>query len=183
MTKVFVYMNKHATKANKGVPIYSVKALSGPDKGRVIARSAHVLLSDVRPRVSQAGQRRVLREGKKNVHAGLVGNLVSYDYQPFHGYNITYNPYLYDSFRFAAFPNLDYYGSEIAYLTDSGVKVLELKDPAIDELLRDLDDYGRICIRCDRSYGEHRCVDSGCPRPRYRGLYGGFYDDQQFQGG
>jgi hypothetical protein len=127
IVKVFVYKNLHATRKNGGVTVYSVKALDGPDKGRVIARSSHVLLTDVRPKVSQAGRRRVLREGRKNVHAGLVGNLVSLDRRPFHGDVITYNPYMYDSFVFKAYDDVHYYGSELAYLSDVNVKVLELK--------------------------------------------------------
>ena len=125
--RVFVYMNRHATKANNGVPVYSVKALEGPDKGRVIMRSPHVMLGDVRPKVSQAGRRRVLRQGRKNVHAGLVGTLIHTGWQPFQGQKITYNPHKYDGFVFAAFDAVNYYGSELAYLTDSGVKVVELK--------------------------------------------------------
>jgi hypothetical protein len=86
-----------------------------------------VLLEDARPKVSQAGRLRVLREGRKNVHAGLVGNLRSIERRPFHGETITYNPYLYDSFVFKAFDQVHYYGSELAYLSETGVKVLEMK--------------------------------------------------------
>ena len=125
--KVFVYKNLHATRQNGGITVYSVKALDGPDKGRVIARSSHVLLEDVRPKVSQAGRRRVLREGRKNVHAGLVGNLVGLTNRPFHGEVITYNPYMYDGFVFKAFDQVHYYGSELAFLSEANVKVLELK--------------------------------------------------------
>ena len=125
--RVFVYLNKHATKSNHGIPVYSVKALDGDNKGRVIARSSHVMLGDVRPKVSQAGRRKVLREGRKNVHAGLVGTLIHLENQPFHGQKITYNPYKYESFVLSAFDQFAYYGSELAYLSESGVKVLELK--------------------------------------------------------
>lgn len=125
--KVFVYKNLHATRKNGGITVYSVKALEGPDKGKVIARSSHVLLEDVRPKVSQAGRLRVLREGRKNVHAGLVGNLRSIKRRPFHGQPITYNPYKYETFVLSAYDHIHYYGSELAYLTESGVKVLELK--------------------------------------------------------
>lgn len=127
MTRVFVYKNLHATRKNGGLTVYSLKAVDGPDKGRVIGHSSKVLLSDVRPKVSPAGRARVLREGRKNVHAGLVGTLVSTDLQPFHGSRITYNPYKYESFVFSAYDQVHYYGSELAYLDESGVKVLELK--------------------------------------------------------
>ena len=66
--KVFVYYNLHKK-------LWSVKALEGPQKGRVITRSWYVTLLDAKPRVSQAGRNRVLREKRKNVHAGLVGTL------------------------------------------------------------------------------------------------------------
>ena len=127
MSRVFVYLNKHATKRNHGIPVYSVKALDGPDKGRVVARSSHVMLGDVTPKVSQAGRLRVLAERSKNVHAGLVGTLIHMENQPFHGQKITYNPYKYDSFVMAAWDTVEYRGSELAYLSESGVKIIEPK--------------------------------------------------------
>jgi len=66
--KVFVYYN--LTKS-----IWSIKALEGPHKGLVVAYSKEVGLVGVTPKVSQKGRERVLRERKKYVHAGLVGNL------------------------------------------------------------------------------------------------------------
>jgi len=49
--------------------------LEGPDKGRVVGWASTVLLSDVTPKVSEAGRQRVLREKRKNVHAGMGGYL------------------------------------------------------------------------------------------------------------
>lgn len=66
--RVFVYWNLH-----KGA--WSVKALEGPHKGRVIGRAHDVDLDGVTFRVSEAGRQRVLREQRKNVHAGAVGTL------------------------------------------------------------------------------------------------------------
>lgn len=66
--RVFVYWNLHKN-------LWSVKALEGPDKGRVIAREPYVALLHASPKVSEAGRQRVLREGRKNVHAGIVGEL------------------------------------------------------------------------------------------------------------
>lgn len=97
--KVFVYWNLHRGQ-------WSVKALEGPDKGRVIARQPAVLLKNVEGKVSEAGRQRVLREGRKNVHAGMVGTLVD----PIGKHNVidllrdwigdkvTYNPRKYTSF-------------------------------------------------------------------------------------
>ena len=51
--------------------------------------------------VRPAGQRRVREEGKKNVHAFVVGNMTSgYEechFQP-HGSRVSYNPYKNDTF-------------------------------------------------------------------------------------
>ncbi len=90
--RVFVYFNLHRH-------LWSVKALEGPDKGRVIAHSMHVYLSDVTPRVSEAGRQRVLREKRKNVHAGLVGTLRDVPRLGDGLYPITYNPYRWSKFH------------------------------------------------------------------------------------
>lgn len=118
MSKVMVYWNLH-----KG--LWSVKALSGPDKGKVIARMDKVVLSDVEGKVSQAGRNRVLRERKKNVHAGLVGVLHS-DYRHrtaeairYVGDRITYNPYKYDSFVHVV-DDSKFEGAAYAYLNAWG---------------------------------------------------------------
>lgn len=98
MLKVFVYFNLHRK-------CFSIKALEGPNKGRVVAHSDKVLLSDGVFKVSEAGRQRVLRERKKNVHAGVVGqwdetgtDLISIDRVTINGTPITYNPYKYDTF-------------------------------------------------------------------------------------
>ena len=56
--RVFVYYNLHKK-------LWSVKALEGPQKGRVIRRANHVTLRDAMPKVSQKGRERVLREKRK----------------------------------------------------------------------------------------------------------------------
>lgn len=89
--RVFVYFNLHRT-------CWSVKALEGPDKGRVIAhiysRQRHELaLRDVTFKVSEAGRQRVLREGKKNVHAGVVGRVADGIFPPlWDSERVSYNP-------------------------------------------------------------------------------------------
>jgi hypothetical protein len=92
--KVFVYYNLHKH-------LWSIKALEGENKGRVIAHRPTVWLTNAVPKVSEAGRQRVLKEQRKNVHAGIVGHwrdadmpLVSTD----HWRSVTYNPYKYDSF-------------------------------------------------------------------------------------
>lgn len=64
--KVFVYKNLH-----KGC--FSVKAMEGDKKGRVIAHVDSIQLTDCQLKVSQAGRARVLRTRQKNVHAGVRG--------------------------------------------------------------------------------------------------------------
>jgi len=96
--KVFVYFNLHRK-------CFSIKALEGPNKGRVVAHRDDVLLFDGTFKVSEAGRQRVLRERKKNVHAGVVGqwdntgiDTSTHDRVLRYGSAITYNPYKYDSF-------------------------------------------------------------------------------------
>ena len=95
--KVFVYFNLRKK-------CFSIKALEGPNKGRVVAHRDAVLLFDATFKVSEAGRQRVLRERKKNVHAGVVGqwfddvDSVTHDRVMRYGSAITYNPYKYDSF-------------------------------------------------------------------------------------
>lgn len=101
--RVFVYYNLHRK-------LWSIKALEGENKGRVIAHSNYVLLADAHGKVSEAGRQRVLREKRKNVHAGIVGTLAGLDAEALRGLSeithgqrgwfsrITYNPYKYESF-------------------------------------------------------------------------------------
>ena len=98
--KVFIYFNLHRK-------CFSIKALEGANKGRVIAHRSEALLFDAKFKVSQAGRQRVLKEQRKNVHAGVVGHWIgaedggdraSIDRIAINGSAITYNPYKYDSF-------------------------------------------------------------------------------------
>lgn len=113
--KVFVYRNL-AFKEH----VYSIKLLDGILKNKVVGYSPCLLLENCDFAVSQAGRNRVLRTKRKNVHAGVVGNLLAVSgyktricksgldfefyneetwkkrYKP--GTPITYNPYLYSSF-------------------------------------------------------------------------------------
>lgn len=66
--KVFVYFNLH-----KG--LWSIRAEEGPHKGKVVAHASQLSLSDCTFKVSEAGRQRVLREKRKNVHAGVHGQL------------------------------------------------------------------------------------------------------------
>ncbi len=94
--KVYVYYNLHKK-------VWSIKALEGPEKGRVIGHSSMVVLENCTFKVSEAGRQRVLREQRKNVHAGVVGTLVAvagerawFPYPV--SKQVTYNPYKYETF-------------------------------------------------------------------------------------
>lgn len=89
--RVFVYYNLRKKKL-------SVKALVGTRKGRVIAHMEVINLKDVSFKVSQAGRQRVLREKRKNVHAGVVGTLARSYEMPFVDRRVRYNPYLNETF-------------------------------------------------------------------------------------
>ena len=100
--RVFVYFNLHKK-------CFSIKALEGDRKGRVVAHSETVLLESCKFKVSEAGRQRVLREKRKNVHAGVSGTWINYctnradnqfDFISIVGRQVTYNPYKYDSFVF-----------------------------------------------------------------------------------
>jgi len=66
--KAFVYFNLHRK-------CWSVRALEGAHKGLIVAYADVAVMDGVEFRVSQKGRDRVIREGRKNVHAGAVGNL------------------------------------------------------------------------------------------------------------
>ena len=114
--RVFVYYNIHKRT-------WSIKALEGPDKGRIVAHSDHVLLHGAVGRVSEAGRQRVLRDKCKNVHAGIVGHLVHTGGEGyFPGLEVTYNPYKYKSFVYT--DTLEpYHASVYAYMDNRRVYV------------------------------------------------------------
>lgn len=91
--KVYVYFNLHKK-------IFSMRSCNTK---KVIGYSNSIVLSNVTFKVSKAGRERVLREKRKNVHAGVQGELFAIDfkgfnYKPEEMKEATYNPYLYDSF-------------------------------------------------------------------------------------
>ena len=116
--KVFVYFNLHKK-------MFSVKALEGDRKGRVIAHAARLTLKDVTFKVSEAGRQRVLRERKKNVHAGVVGQWdgsLDAAIAAENDISVTYNPYAYDSFVLRD-KELPIHWASSAYLTDKKIFV------------------------------------------------------------
>ena len=96
--RVETYWNLHKR-------VFSVRALEGEEKGRVVQHVSHQTLNNVTFSVQPAGRAKVIEEKRKNVHAfvrgteGAGGSLASY--YPLSSdvwWTITYNPYKYDSF-------------------------------------------------------------------------------------
>ena len=88
--EVFWNLHKH---------LFSVRALAGAEKGRVLLHAHTVCIKKPQFVVQPGGRARVLREKRKNVHAFVRGTLVGVDevalgYTPEDNWNrITYNPY------------------------------------------------------------------------------------------
>jgi hypothetical protein len=128
--RVEIYWNLHRK-------LYSVRALEGPQKGRVIGHAREVLLDSVTFKVREGGRQRVIREQRKNVHAFVRGEIVGArwtdgedregidrwtpketndgDWLTEHGEFITYNPY-----RFASFQAADFSGPETRHRPITG---------------------------------------------------------------
>jgi hypothetical protein len=110
--KVFVYFNLHKK-------LFSVKALEGSQKGRVVAHVVEAMLYDAKLKVSQSGRERVIREKRKNVHAGVQGDWFGGGTFLAHqmartARPITYNPYKYSSFVFKDTENPVHQMKEVA---------------------------------------------------------------------
>lgn len=92
--RVFVYFNLHKK-------VFSVKALEGENKGRVVAHVNRILIDRPEFIVSESGRQRVLRDRSKNVHAGVRGIWTAW-VDGIEGWDhltpVTYNPYLYSTF-------------------------------------------------------------------------------------
>ena len=91
--RVQVYWNLHKK-------CWSVVALEGERKGRVVSHADKVLIEDATFAVQPAGRARVHREGRKNVHAFVRGTWLSALCQGASRRAVTYNPYKYDTFVF-----------------------------------------------------------------------------------
>ena len=88
--QVFVFYNLHTHR-------WSVR-----HKGLVIGHAEALRLDNVTLKVSEAGRQRVIREQRKNVHAGITGTLSAIGVElPEGGNAVTYNPYKYRSFVMA----------------------------------------------------------------------------------
>ena len=90
--RVEVYYNLHKH-------VFSVR-----HKGRVIAHTNAIQIKNAEYVVRKSGRQRVLKEGRKNVHAFVRGDMLEHKGGAFDmsfsvlGDRVTYNPYKYDSF-------------------------------------------------------------------------------------
>ena len=108
MTKVFIYRNLH--KKCWSVKDWKTKL--------VIAHLDELILSDCEFKVSEAGRQRVLKEKKKNVHAGVLGYITTDCINCF-WQQVTYNPHRMESFRLIA-DNTPVYNSELVLFDKNG---------------------------------------------------------------
>ena len=76
---------------------WSVVAMEGENKGRVIAHPQFLQMKNVEFRVQPAGRRRVLRERRKNIHAYVIGSFVPSTAHEVWD-KIRYNPYKFETF-------------------------------------------------------------------------------------
>lgn len=76
------------------------KTWSIRQKGLVVGYSDVIQLRNVTPKVSEAGRQRVLRRQRKDIHAGLVGEIEQRSLPADDPtlIEITYNPYKYATF-------------------------------------------------------------------------------------
>lgn len=109
--KVFVYKNLHKK-------CYSVRSIK---TGKVIGHVNEITLYDANFKVSEAGRQRVIREKRKNVHAGVVGTVANFTILcELKG--VTYNPYKFDSFIYRH-DEMPVYKVTVAHLDTTGIKV------------------------------------------------------------
>jgi hypothetical protein len=90
--KVFAYRNLN----RKGV-VWSIKDRS---TSRVVDRVHEAYFRDVLLKVSKSGRDRVLREKRKNVHAGVHATRIEALPDNLLWHRVSYNPYLAGSFLF-----------------------------------------------------------------------------------
>lgn len=115
--RVFVYKNLH-----KGC--YSVRDEATK---RVILHTNRVLVKNAKLVVQQGGRQKVLNERRKNVHAGIRGELVDnaksklgeLEWTP-----VTYNPYKHKSFVYRS-NGQPVHEAVLVLLNDEGAHVLE----------------------------------------------------------
>jgi hypothetical protein len=87
--RVEVYRNLHKN-------CFSVRALNGDKKGKVIDHVKSITLKEATFAVQPAGRKRVLKEKRKNVHAFIRGIPTNEPLED--SYEVKYDPYLNNTF-------------------------------------------------------------------------------------
>ena len=88
----------------------------------MVAHVDSIWLSDVRFKVSEKGRERVLRERRKNVHAGVEGNWEPHFSRSRDNFErVSYDPYR--SGNFESSDGVAWNKSSLAYVSPSGVFV------------------------------------------------------------
>lgn len=104
-TRVKVHRNLNAP----GSPVYSIVALSGEHKNKVVGYAPSVQLRNVELKVSEASHRRVLREGVRNVHSWAIGEYVGSFAEPPEDFReareVVYQPFVRPWFCHLSAPN------------------------------------------------------------------------------
>ena len=85
--RVYVYFNLHKR-------VWSVR-----QDGKIAEHTKHIMLKDARFLVGQAGRKKVIKEQRKNVHAGISGYIVDrVPNVPDFCTTVSYNPYKNETF-------------------------------------------------------------------------------------
>ena len=95
MKRVALYYNLHKE-------CWSVQSREKPDYGKVIAHVDEALLFDAKYVVRQTGRNKVLKEGRKNVHAFVVGTWIPFEIissLQMKLKHVKYNPYKHSEFQ------------------------------------------------------------------------------------
>ncbi len=116
-TKVFIYFNLRKK-------VFSVKALSGCHKGKVVLHLPSIAIKNAEFCVSEKGRQRVIREKQKNIHAGVKGFLMTEPNDSIDTCNtqVTYNPYYTANFVYKE-SKQPIFAAPLAYLTNKNVYV------------------------------------------------------------
>jgi len=123
-------LRKYILDKDKDVSVYRNlrrNCWSIKQDGLVKARPRFVSLIDAKFRVQDAGRRRVLSTGVKNVHAYIVGKLVDYNFvdtdftKPQYATKVTYNPFVYPAFLSTVDGSEVHKAREVLMDVDNGV--------------------------------------------------------------
>ena len=118
--------------------VFSVTAVA-PDEifgknqvGKVIAQVEYLAVADAAFRVSEAGRQRVLRQKKKNVHAKVRGELVSFRSEDIHNMRYAiYNPYVHKGFVLSGNKERPLQEAELCiFLVEEGKPVMRVRRPS-----------------------------------------------------